>query len=154
MCHKCNQMKASIDGDIFAQYHPSMPYHAQKQVEQISNLILTGKIDSSFATYPIEIASTYEEVSNGKIKIDSSAYCKKSEKKLKKEQKIRDEKEQQSQKELKEIKRKQQELAKQLKNLQDKFIEKKTELSDIRYENKKSDKLLDEIQQYLENQNK
>ena len=72
-------MKSSIDGGLFAQYHPLMPYHAQKQVEQISNLILTGKLDSSFATYPIEIASTYETASKGKIKIDSSAYCKKSE---------------------------------------------------------------------------
>jgi septal ring factor EnvC (AmiA/AmiB activator) len=98
--------------------------------------------------------STTYRVSNGKIKIDSSAYCKKSEKKLKKEQKIRDEKEQQSQKELKEIKRKQQELAKQIRTLNKQFVEKKTELSNIRYENKKSETLLDEIQQYLENQNK
>ncbi len=154
LCHKCNQMKSSMDGDAFAQYHPMMSYYAQKQVDQISKLILTGKLDSYFATYPLEIASTYEEVSNGKIKIDSSDYCKKSERKLKKEQKIRDEKEQQGQKELKEIKRKQQELAKQIRKLNKQYVEKRTELSDIRYENKKSDKLLDEMQQYLENKNK
>jgi hypothetical protein len=63
-----------------------MPYYAQKQVEQISNLILTGKMDSSFATYPLEIASTYEVESKGKIKIDSSDYCKRSERKIKREQ--------------------------------------------------------------------
>lgn len=153
LCHKCNQMKSSIGGDVFAQYHPMMPYHAQKQVEQISNLILTGKVDSSFASYPLEIAATYEAESNGKIKIDSSAYCKKSERKIKKEQKLREEQEQQKQKELNEIKRKQKELAKQLKNLQNQFVEKRTEINNIKYENKKSEELLEEMQEYLEKKN-
>ena len=154
LCHKCNQMKSSIDGGLFAQYHPLMPYHAQKQVEQISNLILTGKMDLSFASYPLEVAATYETESKGKIKTDLTSYCKRSERKIKKEQKIRDERKQQNQKELNEIKRKQQELSKQIRKLNKQFAEKNTELSNIKYENKKSDKLLDEIQQYLENQNK
>lgn len=154
LCHKCNQMKSFFSGDVFTEYHPLMPYYAQKQVEQISNLILTGKMDSSFASYPLEVAATYETESKGKIKIDLTSYCKRSERKIKKEQKIRDEQKQQNQKELKEIKRKQQELSKQIRKLNKLFAEKNTELSNIKYENKKSETLLNEIQQYLENKDK
>ena len=154
LCHKCNQMKSSIGGDVFAEYHPLMPYYAQKQVEQISNLILTGKMDSSFATYPLEIASTYEVESKGKIKIDSSDYCKRSERKIKREQKIRDEQEKQHRKELEEIKKQQKELTKKLKKLEGQFKDKRTKLNHIKNDNQKDQELLAEIQQYLENQNK
>jgi hypothetical protein len=66
-----------------------MPYNAQKQLLQISDLILHGRISSEYKDYPIKIASTLYEYSDGKIDVDITSYAQKASKKYSKDVKKR-----------------------------------------------------------------
>jgi len=84
LCAKCNRIRSSIPYEQFLEYHPLMPYYTQKQILQISDCILNGKLNSDFKYWPIEVASTLNENTGGRINPDISSYCKKGAKKLEK----------------------------------------------------------------------
>ena len=66
-----------------------MPYNAQKQILQIADLILQGRIAGDNKDWPIRIANTLYENSDGKINPDITSYCKKAYKKIQKQIKQR-----------------------------------------------------------------
>lgn len=154
LCHQCNHIKSSIPCAEFVEYHPQMPYHTQKQILQISDLILSGKANSNLKFWPIRVANTFEKSSEGKIKPDISSYCKKSEKKMQKEQKLRNEQEQIRENERKEILKKQNELKKEMLKLEQEDAKKKDELNNLKSQEQDDKRLLNEMKQYLKNKKK
>lgn len=91
LCNKCNSSRSSIPYSEFIEYHPYMPYNTQKQILQISELILKGKTDCVSRYWPMTISDTLQKNSDGKINPDLSSYCKKSLKKSQIEKAKRDE---------------------------------------------------------------
>lgn len=83
MCRRCNQMREREPYNEFVKYHPMMPYNTQKQILQITEYILDGKLGTTYDFWPIEVAKTLEEYSQGAIKLDISEYCKRRSKKIK-----------------------------------------------------------------------
>ena len=84
LCKKCNFARSSIDYREFLEYHPYMPYHTQKQILQISDAILKGRVDGTSRYWPFQVATTLRENSGEKLNPDLTSYCKKSARKIKK----------------------------------------------------------------------
>lgn len=89
LCQDCNRKRESTPYAEFIQYNPQMPYNAQKQILQIADLILQGRIAGDNKDWPIRIANTLYENSDGKINPDITSYCKKAYKKIQKQIKQR-----------------------------------------------------------------
>ncbi|MBQ7764434.1 HNH endonuclease [bacterium] len=77
MCPICNRARKDTHYIDFIKYHPLMPYNTQKQILQISQLILAGKADDYLSLYPIQVAKTLSDYTNGAISPDITSYCKK-----------------------------------------------------------------------------
>lgn len=77
LCRRCNKRRSSIPYTEFIQYHPQMPYNTQKQVNFLADLILTGEIPEMYKEWPIKIARSLYDYTDGKINVDVSSYCKK-----------------------------------------------------------------------------
>lgn len=76
LCRECNRNRSSVPYPEFVQYHPMMPYHTQKQINQIGDYILNGTFDAD-KFLPIKVSKTLHSYTQGKISPDYSDYCKK-----------------------------------------------------------------------------
>lgn len=83
LCQECNGKRESIPYSEFVQYNPRMPYNTQKQILQIGDLILQGRIAGDCKDWPIRIATTLYKYSEGKINPDITSYCRKASIKIK-----------------------------------------------------------------------
>lgn len=149
LCECCNSSRQDIPYSEFIQYNPRMPYNTQKQVLQISDLILHDRLASLYKEWPIKVASTLCENSDGKINVDLSSYCKKASKKYSKDIKKRTEEITTAQKDLAEKKNKIKELEQQIQEL---YISSRTlidEISSKGVENKTDKALLKQINTVL-----
>ena len=54
-----------------------MPYNTQKQIKFLSDLILQGDLPDIYKEWPIKIARSLYDYTDGKINVDVSSYCKK-----------------------------------------------------------------------------
>lgn len=77
LCRDCNRKRGATPYEEFVQYHPRMPYYTQKQVRMIANYILEGRMPDDFRLWPIQVAKTLNENSNGIINPDVSNYVRK-----------------------------------------------------------------------------
>lgn len=77
LCADCNEKRKHIPYTEFLRYHPRMPYNTQKQIDTIVNLILTSKLQGPFRFWPIRVAKTLYDYSEGLINPDITKYCKK-----------------------------------------------------------------------------
>lgn len=76
--HKsCNGYRSSMSYSKFFRYHTEMPKNIQKQVNFITRLILNGKLDGSFRFWPMTIAKTLFDYTDGAIDLDITKYCEK-----------------------------------------------------------------------------
>ena len=82
-CRDCNQKRDNSPYTEFIQYHPQMPQNMQRQVDEISQQILAGKVSERFDFWPVKVAEILSEESNGQIRIDVSEFADKFEKKSK-----------------------------------------------------------------------
>lgn len=74
--HKsCNCHRSSMSYRKFFQYHPEMPKNIQKQINFITRLILNGKLNGGFRFWPMTIANTLSEYTDGAISLDITKYC-------------------------------------------------------------------------------
>ena len=83
MCKQCNNARSSIPYTEFIEYHPYMPYHTQKQILQISDAILKGRVESTSKKWPLQVATTLSENSEGKLSPDVTSSYKKTSRKIK-----------------------------------------------------------------------
>lgn len=77
LCRDCNRKRGATPYEEFVQYHPRMPYYTQKQVRMIANYILEGRMSDDYRLWPIQVAETLNENSNGIINPDVSNYVRK-----------------------------------------------------------------------------
>lgn len=77
LCRDCNQKRGTTPYEEFIQYHPRMRYNIQKQILTIGNYILQDRLDSMYRFWPIKVAQTINDYSNGAINPDISKYVKK-----------------------------------------------------------------------------
>ena len=77
LCRDCNQKRGNTPYEEFIHYHPGMPYNTQKQIQTIANYILEGRMDCMYRFWPIKVAQTLNEYTNGAINPDVSEYAKK-----------------------------------------------------------------------------
>ena len=76
--HKsCNGYRSNMSYRKFFRYHPEMPKNIQKQINFITRLILNGKLDGSFRFWPMTIAKTLFDYTDGAIDLDITKYCEK-----------------------------------------------------------------------------
>lgn len=113
LCRHCNTSRQAIPYTEYLQYHPEMIVNTQKQIDYISKLILSGKLESDLMDWPIKVAKTLTYYTHGLIKIDTSAYAIKALRKAKKQVK-------EMQEEKKQIKQTRKQIKKQLKELDEK----------------------------------
>ena len=150
LCEDCNSRRSEIPYGEFIQYNPRMPYNAKKQLLQISDLILHGRISSEYKDYPIKIASTLYELSDGKIDVDITSYAQKASKKYTKEVNKRVGEIQVAHKELAEKKKQIEEMEQQLKELYSETYVLKDEITTKSQENTKDKALLKQLNEVLE----
>ena len=117
LCEDCNTRRLSKSYREFIQYNPRMPYNVQKQLLQISDLILHGRLAGEYRDYPVKIASTLYEYSGGKIDVDIISYAQKARRKYSREVKKRAGEIHVAHKELAEKKKQIAEMEQQLKEL-------------------------------------
>lgn len=110
LCRHCNTSRQAIPYTEYLQYHPEMIVNTQKQIDYISKLILSGKLESDLMDWPIKVAKTLTYYTHGLIKIDTSAYEQKAMRKAEKQVKEMQEKK-------KQIKQTRKQIKKQLKEL-------------------------------------
>lgn len=157
LCSECNGKRSDTPYSEFIQYNPQMPYNTQKQIQQISELILQGRIAGDCKDWPIRIASTLYENSDGKINPDISSYCKKASRKFSKEVENRTAEMNEAQqkisannKENDEIEKQIDELLKRQRNLCDELQELRESLKEKGIQNKKDKALLKEMNKLLQ----
>ena len=149
LCAECNSNRQSIPYAEFMQYNPKMPYSTQKQILQISDLILQNRIESRHKDYPIKIASTLYENSDGKINIDLTSYAKKASKKYSKDVKKRAEEITTAHKDLAKKKKQIEKMEQELKELYSKTYVLQDKISSKSEENTKDKALLKQINKLL-----
>lgn len=77
ICRKCNRDRSWYPHKEFLEYHPEMIENAQKQIQFYEEGVLSGKIASDLRDYPIEVAKSLYECTNGLINFDVSDYIQK-----------------------------------------------------------------------------
>lgn len=154
LCRDCNQRRGSVPYEEFIQYHPKMPYNTQKQIQTIADYILKGRMDSMYRFWPIKVAQTLNDYTNGAINPDVSEYAKKALKQSKlkninnsEELKVIKEKRNTKFKEKDELIKKLDEINKTLANL-------KEEKNNIQEQDKIENFLQDTLDEYLDNKKK
>lgn len=76
--HKdCNRYRGNLPYEEFFEYHPEMPKNIQKQVNYIARRILEGKLIGAFRFWPMTIAKTLYQYTNGAINLDLTRHCEK-----------------------------------------------------------------------------
>ena len=153
MCRRCNQMRNRTPYGEFIEYHPMMPYNTQKQIMQISDFILNGKLNDEYKFWPIEVARTLEEYTDGKIKPDISDYCKRGARKIKKIERARSEIIDNKTKLLRENKAKKEALLKELQKLEAETKNIKDERSNLIRESTRDKSLSRQMKEYIEKKN-
>lgn len=151
LCEACNGERQHIPYEEFIQYHPDMPYNVQKQILQISDLILKGKVSDEYRDWPIKVASTLYENSDGKINPDITSYCKKANRKYGKNLEKRSQEISDAHKELALKKSAVEELEKILQDFYGEIKGLKEEISAKNLENQADKILLKEIKEALLN---
>ena len=74
-CKRCNRSRGNLSYVEFTKYHPEMIKNEQRQNNQIAKYILNNDVTEEATYYPIEVAKTLSEATNGKINLDVSQYC-------------------------------------------------------------------------------
>ncbi len=77
LCVDCNKKRGNQPYPEFIKYHPKMPYNTQKQIDYISNLIATGKTSGALRVWPIKVAETLIQSTNGIISPNIDKFCQK-----------------------------------------------------------------------------
>jgi hypothetical protein len=72
----CNSNRGSKPYTEILQFHKDIPKHAQTQIDIITQNIENNVLPERLRTYPVSIANTLSEVSDGAIKLDIVDYCK------------------------------------------------------------------------------
>ena len=154
LCADCNEKRKSRPYSEFLKYHPEMPYNTEKQLRFVADSIAKGKLNGYFRFWPIRVAKTLAEYTDGKIKPDMIDYCKK-------EQKRSSMRREENTKQFKELKNqryefvtKKKELRQEIKNVENELdnVEKDiiARINDKKYE----DILNEEIDNYLKQNEK
>ena len=81
LCKDCNWKRSNFPYSEYVKYHPEMKKNAQRQINQICNFILNGKLPDIYRYYPIEIAEALEQYSEGTLQLDVNKYIQKAMKK-------------------------------------------------------------------------
>lgn len=71
-CKDCNSKKGNIPFGKWLKLHPEIIGNIQKHIDQVVELINTGKI-IGYDEYPEAVAKTLKEASRGKINLDVPA---------------------------------------------------------------------------------
>jgi len=77
MHKKCNFERGSIHYNEFTEAHPEMLINTTKQIKFFCKQILDGNLTGEYRLWPIKVASTLINYTNGKINPDVSDYCQK-----------------------------------------------------------------------------
>lgn len=85
LCRRCNSTRSSIPYSEYLQYHPEMIENTQKQIDYFARLILTGKLEADLMDWPIKVAKTLVNYTDGVVNCDISAYRKKALRKIEKQ---------------------------------------------------------------------
>lgn len=150
-CRSCNKKRDAIPYTEFSEYHPEMIKNEQRQINQISRFILNNDVSEEAFYYPIDVAKTLSESTDGKINPDVSKYCEKRNQQINQHiqeqqneiQKLREERQQMSEekeailKRLEEIEQTRREKKKQIKNIHE-------DISKDRYKSGKFQKYIDD----------
>jgi len=150
-CKNCNTNRAAIPYTEFSEYHPEMIKNEQRQINQIAKYILKNDVTEEALYYPIDVAKTLSESTDGKINPDVSKYCEKRNQQINQHiqeqqneiQKLREERQQMSEekeailKRLEEIEQTRKEKKKQIKNIHE-------DISKDRYKSGKFQKYIDD----------
>lgn len=75
LCRDCNMKRKTIPYPIFLQYHPEMPANTNWQLDFIERKILNGDLPKEARDYPIGVAMTLKNCTNGIITRDTSDYA-------------------------------------------------------------------------------
>ena len=80
--HKgCNSKRSNMPYKYYIGIYPLAPYYIGKQIEQVSENILAGRMISKYDLYPPQMAATIKDATDGLVSPDVSKYCKKALKK-------------------------------------------------------------------------
>ena len=150
MCAQCNHARSSLPYVEFIEYHPFMPYHTQKQILQIADVILKGSAEDTPRAWPMFIAETLRENSEGKIDPDLTSYCKKSSRKLEKAKKQREEQLDVYKESLEASQRELEELRKKMNALTQDINATKKEVSSLEKQNNIDEKFQNRLDSYIE----
>lgn len=74
---KCNKHRGKIPYKELLEYHPEMIENTKKQIDYISNALLTGKAHDYLRYWPLKVTKTLNKYTDGKISHDVSEYCQK-----------------------------------------------------------------------------
>ncbi|MCQ2754811.1 MAG: HNH endonuclease [bacterium] len=78
LCQECNRKRGNLPYTSYIKYHPEMKRNTQRQINQICNFIIDGKLSlDSYKYYPIKIAETLENYSEGVINVNVDKYIEK-----------------------------------------------------------------------------
>lgn len=154
LCADCNEKRKSRTYDEFLNYHPEMPYNTERQIKYVADSIAKGKLHGYFRFWPMRVAQTLSEYTNGKIKPDVTEYCKK-------EQKRSLVRREENTKQFKELKNQRSEYINKKKELRQEIQNVETELDNLdkgivaRISDKKYEDILnEEIDKYLNSNDK